>query len=74
MECIVKLIWDDETRLWSTEADDVLKLVLESDSLDALVERVRIAAPEMLELNYGYKGQIKLKFETERIDTLDLVS
>ena len=74
MVCTVKLIWDNETCLWSTEADDVLRLVLESNSFDKLVERVRLAAPEMLELNQGYKGPVKLRFEVERVDYLEMVS
>ena len=74
MVCNVKLVWDEETRLWSTEADDVLRLVLESNSFDTLVERVRLAAPEMLELNHGYKGLVQLCFEVERVDILEQAS
>ena len=47
---------------------------LESGSFDALVERVRMAAPEMLELNCGYTGPIQLTFEASRIDNLEMVS
>ena len=57
-KCVVKLVWDDG--IWYTKADKELGLVLESGSFDALVERVRIAVPEMLELNCGYKGEIQL--------------
>jgi len=74
MECTVKLVWDEETSLWSTEADEVLRLVLESYSFDVLVERVRMAAPEMLELNHGYKGPVHLRFEAEREEMLNMVS
>ena len=74
MKCIVKISWDEEARIWYSRADDVLRLVLESGSFDALVERIRIAAPEMLELNYGYQGPIELVFEAERIDHLEKVS
>jgi hypothetical protein len=49
-------------------------LVLESDSFDALIERVKIAAPEMIELNFSYKGPINLHFITERTDHLVAVS
>ena len=74
MFCTVKLLWDEETRLWSTDADEVLCLVLESDSFDVLIERVRLAAPELLEINHGYKGPVQLRFEVERIDTLNKAS
>jgi len=67
----VKMIWDDG--IWYTSTDDDLGITLESGSFDALVERVRIAVPEMLELNCGYTGAFKLVFETERTDTMKAV-
>jgi len=60
-KCRVKLIWDDG--IWYTKADEELGIVLESASFDTLVERVRIAVPEMLELNCGYKGEVQLILE-----------
>ena len=51
MELLVKLTWDAEARVWIAESDDVPGLVLESGSFDALLERVRFAAPELLALN-----------------------
>ena len=74
MKCKVKIIWDNEVCKWYTETDDVLCLNLESGSFDALVERVRMAVPEMLELNLGYSGPVEVTFEALRIDNLDLVS
>ena len=70
MKCIVKLIWDDD--IWRSEvftesAQDVC-LVLEFGSCDALIERVKIALPEMLALNFGYVGDVQLSFEIERKD------
>ena len=69
-KCTVKLVWDDG--IWYTKADEELGLVLESGSFDALVERVRMAVPEMLELNCGYTGEIELSFEVERVDNLKM--
>ena len=69
--CTVKMVWDDG--VWFTKADEELGLVLESNSFDALVERVRIALPEMLELNLGYTGEVRIVFEAERVDTLKAV-
>jgi hypothetical protein len=62
------MIWDDG--IWYTNADEELGLVLESGSFDALVERVRIALPEMLELNCGYMGPVQIMFEAVRVDTM----
>ena len=49
-EYTVFLNWDEETHRWYCTSDDIPGLILESDSLDILVERARHAAPELLEL------------------------
>ena len=67
--CTIKMVWDDG--VWCAESEDELGIVLESNSFDTLVERVRIAVPEMFELNFGYTGNVRVAFETERIDTLE---
>lgn len=51
MSLLVKFTWDAEAAVWVAESDDVPGLVLESGSYDALVERVKHAIPELLELN-----------------------
>ncbi|MCL2109916.1 MAG: DUF1902 domain-containing protein [Oscillospiraceae bacterium] len=62
MKCIAKLLWDDS--IWYsdvvTDKGENVRLTLESGSFDALVERVKVALPEMLELNFGYTGDIEL--------------
>ena len=68
MKCVVKLVWDNEANRWYTETDDIPGLVLESPSFDSLVDRVRLAAPEILELNRGYTGPVHLLFEAERVE------
>ena len=74
MECKIKLIWSEEEKFWySKSMDSRFGLTLESGSLDALIERIKIAVPEMLEIS-GYIGEIKLNFEIDRIDSLKVVS
>ena len=51
MEYTINLIWDKEAGVWVATSEDVKGLVLESGSLDALIERVKVAIPELLELN-----------------------
>jgi hypothetical protein len=74
VKCIIKLHWDDESCRWHCESEDIPGLLLESNSCDALIERVRLAAPEMLELNRNYTGPVQLSFETVRVDSLGLAS
>jgi len=66
----VKMIWDEG--YWHTSTDLDLGITLTSHSFDDLVERVRAAAPEMLELNCDYTGEFELIFETERREMVRL--
>lgn len=65
MEYAVKLSWDEEAAVWVATSDDIPGLVLESGSFDALLERVRFAAPELLELDHS-SVPITLSFLSER--------
>jgi len=60
----VILTWDEEASVWYAESDDI-PIALESDSLDTLIKRVRLAAPELLELNGKNNKNITLHFEME---------
>ena len=51
MEYKIQLLWDNEASVWVATSTDVPGLVLESGSFVALIERVRYAIPELLELN-----------------------
>ena len=74
MNCTIKLIWSEEDRIWySKSMDSSFGLTLESGSLDVLIERVRLALPELLEVT-GYTGDIDLYFEIERTDRVRAVA
>ena len=74
MKCTVKLIWSEEDNFWySKSMDERFGLTLESNSLDALIEKVKIAAPEMLEL-VECTGEIDLTFEIERIEKIKVAA
>lgn len=60
----ILLAWDNEASVWTAENDDI-PIILESDSLDTLIKKVRIAAPELLELNKKDNKNIILHFEME---------
>lgn len=65
MEYVINFVWDEEAGVWIATSDDVPGLVLESGSFDALVERVRIAVPELLQLNQKTPAA-SLCFKSER--------
>lgn len=66
MECTVKMIWDDEAHVWVAVADEI-PLMLEGGSYDALIERVKTAAPEILEMNSKPFNPLRLRFMSERL-------
>ena len=69
-EYTVNLIWDPEALVWVATSDDIPGLTLESGSLDALIERVRFAAPELLELNGIVQKECSVRFRSERFERL----
>ena len=69
-ELLIKLTWDPEAQVWTAESDDVPGLVLESGSFDALIERVRVTVPELLELNGTTPAPVQLRMVSERCERL----
>jgi len=66
-EYTILLIWDDEASVWIAESDDIPGLILESDSFNVLIERVKIAIPDLLEIDGKEHSQAKLHFKAERL-------
>ncbi|MDR3020767.1 MAG: DUF1902 domain-containing protein [Treponema sp.] len=62
----VFLTWDEEAHVWYCTSEDIPGLILESDSLDVLVERVRYAASELLEIMGHEPANASLSFRAER--------
>ena len=72
MEYIINLTWDDKAGVWIATSDDIPGLVLESGSFDALLERIRFAAPELLALNSPKKTSYVLSFISNRHERIVL--
>lgn len=72
MEYIINLTWDNEASVWIATSDDIPGLVLESGSFDALLERTRIAIPELLSLNSTNQKPLSLSFVSERHERMVL--
>jgi predicted RNase H-like HicB family nuclease len=67
IEYSITLTWDDEASVWIAESDDIPGLILESESFDKLIERVKTAVPDLLELEGKEHPQTKLHFKAERL-------
>ena len=50
-EFTVTATWDSEAAVWVAESEQVPGLVTEAESLEALVGKLRILIPELLEAN-----------------------
>ena len=60
------MTWDSDAAVWVATSDDVPGLALESGSFDALIERVKYAVPELMELNDKKAEQYNLNFLSAR--------
>ena len=67
MSYTINLLWDSEASVWIATSEDIKGLALESGSLDVLIERVRLAVPDLLKLNNQPLEHAKIVFLTEKV-------
>lgn len=48
---IVNAFWDEEAGVWVATSEDVPGLVAERDTMEGLVEELKLMIPELLDLN-----------------------
>ena len=63
-EYMIDLSFDDEAQKWYAQNNEI-PIVLEDNSLDKLINRIKLAVPEMLEINNLPKTGISLAFKME---------
>ena len=68
MNYTVNLLWDTDASVWVATSEDIKGLVLESGSLDVLIERVRMTVPELLKLIGQPVEHATLAFVTKRVE------
>ncbi|MBR6184684.1 MAG: DUF1902 domain-containing protein [Clostridia bacterium] len=64
------MAWDADAGVWIATSKDVPGLVLESGSFDALIQKVRIAVPELLQMNGATPTEYRLDYTTNRSDVV----
>ena len=47
----IRAEWDDEACVWVATSDDVPGLATESETVESLIDKIKIMIPELLELN-----------------------
>ena len=60
----ITIAFDDEAERWYAQNDDI-PIILEDDSIDVLISRVKLAVPEMLELNHLPHTGVHVVFKME---------
>ena len=63
-EYTIFLGFDDESQKWYAQNDEI-PIILEDFSLDTLISRVKLAVPEMLDINNFPQTDIYLTFKME---------
>jgi hypothetical protein len=58
----VRAEWDEDARVWVATSDDVPGLATEKDTLEGLIEKLKVLIPELLEAN-GATGENDVPFE-----------
>jgi len=54
--------WDEEAKVWVATSDDVQGLATEEDTMEKLIEKLKILIPELLVAN-GVSGEFAVPFE-----------
>ncbi|MDR1204899.1 MAG: DUF1902 domain-containing protein [Peptococcaceae bacterium] len=65
MEHIIEVNWDEAAGVWYA-VNDSIPLALEGKSFDALIDRVKVAALELIELNGKIGTPVQLCFKGTR--------
>jgi len=73
MDFIVMFTWYDDEKIWlATSSSDAFAMTLDHGSFDALLERVKIAIYDITKNDIGYKGEIRIKLEIDRLVSIDV--
>ena len=66
----VRAEWDEDARVWVATSDDVPGLATEEDNLEALIEKLKILIPELLDANgIGQGYEVPFEILTRRFET-----
>jgi predicted RNase H-like HicB family nuclease len=67
----VRAEWDDEALVWVATSDDVPGLVTEAETTEALMDKLKIMIPELLDANaYPDGDSIPFELMARRFETL----
>ena len=59
---LVNARWDPAAEVWSADSDDIPGLATEAESVEALMQKLKVMVPELLEIN-GWPDEDEVAFE-----------
>jgi hypothetical protein len=65
----IEVNWDKGARVWCAVCNSI-PIVLECHSFDALIERVKVAAYEVLEMNGKIEKNLQLRFMAAHTESI----
>ena len=65
----VRAEWDADASVWVATSDDVPGLATESDTIEALIEKLRAMIPELLSANGMPDDDVPFELLTRRFET-----
>jgi predicted RNase H-like HicB family nuclease len=67
----VRAEWDDEAAVWVATSDDVPGLATEAETVEALMSKLEVMIPELLDANEGFEGNdVPFELLTRRFQTV----
>ena len=66
----IRADWDEEARVWFVADSDIPGLATEADTLEVLIEKLKVMVPELLQANNTDLGcEVPFELLTRRFET-----
>ncbi|MFC1859947.1 DUF1902 domain-containing protein [Thermodesulfobacteriota bacterium] len=66
----IRAEWDEEARVWVATSDDVPGLATEGETVEGLIEKLKVMIPELLKANgYPLKDEVPFEILTRRFES-----
>ena len=70
----VRADWDEEAKVWMATSDDVPGLATEEETLEKLIQKLKVMIPELLEANGELKmEEIPFEILTRRFEVVNKI-
>jgi predicted RNase H-like HicB family nuclease len=71
----IRAEWDEEARIWVATSDDVPGLATEGETLEGLIEKLKVIIPDLLDANeVPLENDVPFEILTRRFETAQRTS